>query len=80
MGQALCEIIEAWHMERLLGHESISAVASGEKKTCILSAGAFLCSEVASEIPDSAHFSWMLHKVFPPPLSTSEDVFLSQNR
>ncbi len=34
----------------------------------------------ASEVPDSARFSWMPHKVFPPSPHTSEDVFLSQNR
>lgn len=69
-------------MEKVSGPQCVLTAATGGGNTESSLQGP--CSvlswrEGASKVPDSMHFSWMQHKVFPPSPHTSEDVFLSQN-
>lgn len=83
MSQALWENVEDRSMERVLGPWSVLTVATGRgnTETSLQGTSSVLYRrEGASEVPDSARFSWIPHKVFPPSPRTSEDVFLSPNR
>lgn len=83
MSQALRGNVEDRPMERVSGPRSVLTVATGGGNTeSSLQGPSSVLSwrEGVSEVPDSARFSWMPHKVFLPFPHTSEDVFLSQSR